>query len=274
MYVSDFILMNVNVVGDGAEALPQARGGQPEVVGYSEPTIWRRLGAECLGSATLAMVVIGSGIAAQRLSPHDVGLELLENAMATAAGLAVLIAVFSSVSGAHFNPVVSFADAVLGRRNYRRAVYYFPTQVVGCILGALTANAMFGVPTFALSTKDRATVPHCVSEVVATAGLVLVIFAMARTGRSHSTPWVVAAYIGSAYFFTSSTSFANPAITVGRMFSDTFAGINPISVAPFVASQLVGGTLGVLVVVALFPQRANNDEEVDAHNFTTEAGHE
>ncbi|WP_251455501.1 MIP/aquaporin family protein [Microbacterium sp. Marseille-Q6648] len=208
--------------------------------------------AEFLGSAGLAAVVVGSGIAAQTLSPGDVGLALFENAFATALGLTVLILVFAPVSGAHFNPVVTLVDALSGGRPWRTVALYVPVQVAGCVTGAVLANAMFGVPT-ALSTTDRATWPHLLAEVVATAGLVLVIFALVRTERAHLAAPAVGAYIGAAYFFTSSTSFANPAITVGRAVSDTFAGIAPASVLPFIGAQLVGAVLAWLLVRALFP---------------------
>jgi glycerol uptake facilitator-like aquaporin len=208
---------------------------------------------ELLGSAGLAAVVIGSGIAAQRLSPGDVGLQLFENAFATALGLTVLILVFASVSGAHFNPVVTLADIVLHRRPWGVAAIYLPVQTIGCIAGAILANLMFDAPAVAWSTTARDGVPLLLSEVVATAGLVLVIFALVRTGRGHLAAPAVGAYIGAAYFFTSSTSFANPAITIGRMFSDTFAGIAPASALPFIGAQLVGAALGVLAVRVLFP---------------------
>lgn len=208
---------------------------------------------EFLGSAGLAAVVIGSGIAAQRLSPADVGLQLFENAFATALGLAVLILVFATVSGSHFNPVVTLADIALHRRSWTTAAVYLPVQVLGCIAGAVLANVMFDTPAITWSTTDRSASPLLLSEVVATAGLVLLIFALVRTGRSHLAAPAVGAYIGAAYFFTSSTSFANPAITIGRMFTDTFAGIAPASALPFIAAQLVGAALGYAAVRALFP---------------------
>ena len=186
--------------------------------------LWRRLAAEFLGSAFLAAIVIGSGIAAQRLSPSDTGLELLENSAATAAGLFAIILMFGPVSGAHFNPVVSFADAALGGISWRDAAAYLPAQVAGCVTGAVAANLMFAEAAVSISVKHRATGAHALSEVIATAGLVLVIFALARSGRLASAPAAVGAYIGAAYWFTASTSFANPAIAVGRMFSNTFAG--------------------------------------------------
>jgi glycerol uptake facilitator-like aquaporin len=215
--------------------------------------LWRRLTAEFLGSAFLAAVVVGSGIAAQRLSPGETGLELLENAAATAAGLFAIILMFGPVSGGHFNPVVSFVDAAFGGLSWRDAAAYLPVQVAGCIGGAVLANLMFALPAVSISTKHRATSAHFLSEIVATVGLILVILALARSGRSRAGPAAVGAYIGAAYFFTSSTSFANPAITVGRMFSDTFAGIAPSSVLPFVAAQIIGGLLALLVIKALYP---------------------
>jgi glycerol uptake facilitator-like aquaporin len=219
----------------------------------SAPNLWRRLGAEFLGSAFLAALVIGSGIAAQRLSPGDTGLELMENAAATAAGLFAIILMFGPVSGAHFNPVVSFADAALGGISWRDAAAYLPAQVAGCVTGAVAANLMFELPAVSISVKERATGAHALSEVIATAGLLLVIFALARTGRAATAPAAVGAYIGAAYWFTASTSFANPAITVGRMFSNTFAGIAPSSVPAFIAAQIGGGIAGVIIIRLLYP---------------------
>jgi glycerol uptake facilitator-like aquaporin len=219
----------------------------------SDTALWRRLLAELLGSAFLAAVVIGSGIAAQRLSPGDTGLELLENAAATAAGLFAIILMFGPVSGGHFNPVVSFADAAFGGLSWRDAAAYLPAQVAGCIGGATIANLMFAGAAVSISAKDRSSAAHFLSEIVATLGLLLVIFALARSGRSRTAPAAVGAYIGAAYFFTSSTSFANPAITIGRMFSATFAGIAPASVPVFIAAQVLGGVLAVAVVRALYP---------------------
>ncbi len=221
--------------------------------------LWRRLLAEFLGSAFLAAVVIGSGIAAQRLSPGQTGLELLENAAATAAGLFAIILMFGPVSGGHFNPVVSFVDAFFGGMRWRDAAAYLPAQVAGCIAGAVAANLMFALPAVTISTKHRASAAHFLSEVIATIGLLLVIFALARSGRSRSAPAAVGAYIGAAYWFTSSTSFANPAITIGRMFSDTFAGIAPSSVAPFIAAQILGGILAAGIIKALYPAITSAD---------------
>ena len=215
--------------------------------------LWRRVAAEFLGSAFLAAVVIGSGIAAQRLSPGETGLELLENAAATAAGLFAIILMFGPVSGGHFNPVVSFVDAAFGGLSWRDASAYLPAQVAGCIGGAVIANLMFALPAVSISTKHRATPAHFLSEIIATLGLMLVIFALARSGRPQATPAAVGAYIGAAYFFTSSTSFANPAIAVGRMLSDTFAGIAPSSVPSFIAAEIVGGALAIAVIKMLYP---------------------
>jgi arsenate reductase len=214
----------------------------------------RKLLAEFLGSALLAAVVIGSGIAAQTLSPDDVGLQLMENAAATAAGLFALILIFGPVSGGHFNPVVSLVDAATGGLPWRTALAYIPTQVVGCIAGAVLANVMFDADPVSISTTERATFGHGVAEVVATVGLLLVIFALTRSGRGQQAAAAVGAYIGAAYFFTSSTSFANPAITVGRVFSDTFAGIDPASVPAFVGAQLIGAALAVPLLRVLYPQ--------------------
>ena len=213
----------------------------------------RRLLAEFLGSAFLAAVVIGSGIAAARLSPTDIGLELFENAAATAAGLFTIILMFGPVSGGHFNPVVSLVDASFGGLRWRDALAYTAAQIAGCITGAITANAMFAQTAITISTKHRASPSHLLAEVIATLGLLLVIFALARTKRANAAPAAVGAYIGAAYFFTSSTSFANPAIAVGRIFSDTFAGIAPASVPGFVAAELAGGIAAIVVLRALYP---------------------
>ena len=215
----------------------------------------RRLSAELLGSSLLAAIAVGSGIAAQRLSPTDTGLQLLENALVTAIGLPVLILLFGPASGAHFNPAVSLVDSASGLRSWRDTALYIPTQVVGCILGAMLANLMFEAPVVSISQTERLTPAHFLSEIVATAGLILVVFVLARTDRAHLTPVAVGAYIGAAYFFTSSTSFANPAVTVGRMFSDTFAGIAPASAPGFIAAQLVGAVIGFLLVRWFYPVR-------------------
>jgi glycerol uptake facilitator-like aquaporin len=215
--------------------------------------LWRALVAEYLGSGLLTAVVIGSGIAAQTLSPNQLGLELFQNAAATAAGLFAIILMFGAISGAHFNPVISVVDAALGGISWRRAALYLPAQVAGCVSGAVLANLMYSRAAISISTHLRATPAHFVSEIVATAGLVLVIFALARTGRRTTIPAAVGAYIGAAYFFTSSTSFANPAIAIGRSFSDTFAGIAPSSVPSFVAAEILGGIVSFALIRYLYP---------------------
>jgi glycerol uptake facilitator-like aquaporin len=220
------------------------------------PPLARRLLAELLGSAFLAAAVIGSGTAAHTLSPNDVGLDLFESAAATAAGLYTIILMFGPVSGGHFNPVVSLADASFGGLSWRDALAYVPAQLGGCVLGAVAANGMFSLAAVSISTHHRASTAHLFSEVIATAGLLLVIFSLARTKRANTAPAAVGAYIGAAYFFTSSASFANPAISVGRMFSDTFAGIAPASVPGFVAAQLVGGACAIALLRALYPEMA------------------
>jgi len=222
--------------------------------------------AELLGTGLLVTTVIGSGIAAQRLSPDDVGLQLLENSTATVLGLTVLILLFGPVSGAHLNPVVSLADWFLGRRTGQGlSLREVGAQVVGAVGGAVLANAMFGVAT-TVSTTDRATPGHFLAEVVATTFLVALVFALARSGRGALAAPAVGAYIGAAYWFTSSTSFANPAVTVGRVFSDTFAGIAPASAPAFVAAQLVGLAVGVAVTLGLYPDvGASADDVVIPH---------
>jgi glycerol uptake facilitator-like aquaporin len=226
----------------------------------------RRLLAEFLGSGLLVAVVVGAGIAAQRLSPDDVGIQLLEDSTATALGLSVLILMFGPVSGAHFNPVVSLADWALGRPTRSGLTpadlaAYAVAQVAGAIGGALLANAMFDVTTH-MSTKHRATGGHLIGEVVATSGLLMLIFALARTHRGALAAPAVGAYIGAAYWFTSSTSFANPAVTVGRMFSNTFAGIAPASVGGFIGMQLVGAVVGIVLVRVLYPDVATVADDV------------
>ena len=226
----------------------------------------RRLLAEFLGTGLLLAVVVGSGIAAQQLSPNDVGLQLLENSMATVFGLTVLILWFGPVSGAHFNPVVSIADWLLGRRagtglSPTDVAAYSAAQISGAIGGAVLANVMFETGTH-LSTHDRASGGHLVGEVVATAGLVALIFALVRSNRGAIAAPAVGAYIGAAYWFTSSTSFANPAVTIGRIFSDTFAGIAPASVAPFIGMQLLGLIVGVGLTLALYPDAGAKADDV------------
>jgi glycerol uptake facilitator-like aquaporin len=236
------------------------------------PVLWRRLLAEAVGTGLLVTVVVGSGIAAQRLSPGNVGLQLLENSTATVFGLAVLILVFGPVSGAHLNPVVSAADWFAGRRlgtglPLRAVGAYSLAQVAGAVLGAVLANTMYGLAPVEISTDDRAGWSTALAEVVATGGLIAVVFALARTGRGALSAAAVGAYIGSAYWFTSSTSFANPAVTIGRVFSDTFAGIAPSSVPAFVGAQIVGAGVGLALVLALYrcqPERASAAEHAVA----------
>jgi len=217
----------------------------------------RRLLAEFIGCLFLAAAVVGSGIAAQTLSPHDVGLQLTENAIATAFALFVVIAVLAPISGAHLNPVVSVVDAALGRRPWRDVPGYVAAQLVGCAAGVILANLMFGHPPITLSTTSRLSPAHWLAEIVATAGLVMVVFVLARLGRERWAPAAVAAYIGAAYLFTSSTSFANPAITASRILSNTFAGIDPASAGGFVIAQLVGAAVGFLLVRALVPRQTH-----------------
>ncbi len=229
--------------------------------------LWRRLLAEFVGTGLLVSVVVGSGIAAAALSPNDVGLQLLENSTATAFGLAVLILMFGPVSGAHFNPAVTGADWLLGRRAgtgiaASHAAAYCVAQVAGGIAGAALANLMFDRRVLEISTKHRLTTGHFVGEVVATAGLIALIFVLARTGRAGLSAAAVGAYIGAAYWFTSSTSFANPAVTIGRIFSDSFAGIAPGSAPGFIAAQIVGALVGLGLVAVLYPEAARTADDV------------
>ena len=236
-----------------------------------QPPLWRRAVAELLGTSLLVAIVVGSGIAAQQLSPGDVGLQLLQNSTATVLGLTVLILMLGPVSGAHFNPVVSLVDWVLGRRSGTGLTLpelgtYVAAQTVGAITGSMLANAMFEVGT-SISTKERFSTGHLLSEVVATAGLILLIFALAATSRGILAAPSVGAYIGAAYWFTSSTSFANPAVTVGRIFSDTFAGIAAASAPGFIVAQLVGAAVGLGLLLILFPSAARTaDDVVLPHN--------
>lgn len=241
-----------------------------------QPPLWRRAVAELLGTSLLVAVVVGSGISAQQLSPGDVGLQLLENSTATVLGLTVLILMLGPVSGAHFNPVVSLVDWVLGRRSGKGLTLpelgtYVAAQTVGAITGSMLANAMFDVGT-SISTKDRVSTGHLLAEVVATAGLILLIFALAATSRGVLAAPAVGAYIGAAYWFTSSTSFANPAVTVGRIFSDTFVGIAPPSVPGFIVAQLVGAAVGLGLLLILFPSAARAADDVVLPHDSRAAG--
>jgi glycerol uptake facilitator-like aquaporin len=241
----------------------------------NQPPLWRRAVAELLGTSLLVMIVVGSGIAAQQLSPNDVGLQLLQNSTATVLGLTILILVFGPVSGAHFNPVVSLVDWILGRRRGTGLTLpelgtYVVVQTLGAISGSVVANAMYDVGT-SISGKDRATGGHLLGEVIATAGLILLIFTLAATKRGVLAAPAVGAYIGAAYWFTSSTSFANPAVTVGRIFSDTFAGIAPGSVPPFVIAQLIGAAAGLGLLLVLFPSAARAADDVVLPHQTDKA---
>ncbi|MFG1842686.1 aquaporin [Micromonospora sp. NPDC049175] len=235
----------------------------------------RRASAEFVGTALLVAAVVGSGIAAARLSPTDVGLQLLENAIATALALGALILTFGPISGAHFNPIVSVVDWWLGRRagtglTAGDLAAYVAAQVCGAITGTVLANLMFELPAATWSRTDRIGGNLWLAEIIATAGLIVLIFALARTGRSSAAPAAVGAYIGAAYWFTSSTSFANPAVTIGRAFTDTFAGIAPTSLPGFVGAQLVGGLVAIAAIAAWYPGAENSADAVVAPRLSPE----
>ena len=213
----------------------------------------RKATAEGVGTALLVAVVVGSGIFAQRLSPGDDGLQLLENSLATGAALIALILAFGAVSGAHFNPVVSLADRVLGGLTNRELAAYVPAQIIGGCVGTATANLMFDLPAMTLSTHARSSGGLWLGEVVATFGLLTVILGVVRSGRSSAAPFAVGGYIAAAYWFTSSTSFANPAVTIARTLTDTFAGIKPSSAPAFVVAQVAGGAVAVGLARFLHP---------------------
>jgi arsenate reductase len=212
----------------------------------------QRLVAEALGTGFLVVAVIGSGIMASRLSPHDAGLQLLENAAATAGALIALILMLGGVSGAHFNPVVTLVDRLFGDISSREALAYAGAQTAGACLGAIVANLMFDLPAVQWSTTTRSSGALWFSEVVATFGLLLVIHGCVRTGRAAAVPFAVGVWIGGAYWFTSSTSFANPAVTIARTMSDTFAGIRPSSAPAFIGMQVVGALLAFLLIRYLY----------------------
>jgi arsenate reductase len=212
----------------------------------------RKLVAEALGTGLLVAIVIGSGIYAERLST-DGGLQLLENSIATGAGLVALILAFGPVSGAHFNPVVTLADRVLGGISTRDALAYIPAQIIGGCLGAVAANLMFDLDAINISDHARSSGALWFSEVTATMGLLLVILGVVRSGKAQMAPFAVGGYIAAAYWFTSSTSFANPAVTIARTLSDTFAGIKPSSVPMFVVAQVIGAAIAVVVARFLHP---------------------
>ncbi len=218
-----------------------------------------RVAAELVGTAALVAVVVGSGIQATELT-QDVGLQLLANSLATVFGLGVLILLLGPVSGAHFNPVVTLAEWWTARKDpeglgVRELATYIPAQIAGAIGGALLADAMFGKALVEWSTHERSAGHLLLGETVATAGLILLIFGLAKTDHLRFAPVAVASYIGAAYWFTSSTSFANPAVSIGRAFTDTFAGIAPGSLPGFIGMQLVGGAVGLALVALIFTHR-------------------
>jgi glycerol uptake facilitator-like aquaporin len=233
------------------------------------PPLWRRLVAEFTGTGLLVAIVVGSGIAATSMTSYA-ALRLLINSLVTAMGLAVLILIFMPAGGAQFNPVVTAADWLLGRRTEHRygigqAATVMLCQIAGAIAGSALADAMFGQELLTPSHKHRGGTPLLLSEVVATAGLLLVIVTLARTGRLQHASWAVGAWIGAAYWFTASTSFANPAVTIGRSLTSTYAGIAPSSVPAFIGAQIIGGALGVLLAVVVHPiQRAAAGSETQA----------
>jgi glycerol uptake facilitator-like aquaporin len=225
----------------------------------AQPTLIARLTAEAVGTALLVATVVGSGIMAQRLSPDDVGLQLLENAAATVGALIALILALGPVSGAHFNPVVSMVTRLFGGLSTRDTILYSLVQIAGGCIGAMIANVMFELDVVNLSTKDRSSGALWFSEVIATIGLVLIIFCIVRSGRASAVPYAVGVWIGGAYWFTSSTSFANPAVDFARSLSDSFAGIKPSSIPGFLIAQIIGGLLAYVLVKVLYP--VARDEE-------------
>jgi glycerol uptake facilitator-like aquaporin len=233
---------------------------QPETgTGSVGLDLTRRLVAEGIGTGFLVMAVIGSGIMASRLSSHDAGLELLANAAATAAALIGLILVFGAVSGAHFNPVVTLVDRAFGSITTRDSALYIAAQITGGVVGVLLANLMFELPAIELSTKTRSSPGLWLSEIIATVGLLLVIHGCVRTGRANVVAFAVGIWIGGAYWFTSSTSFANPAVTIARTLSDTFTGIKPSSAPMFIVMQLVGALIAYGLIRLLYPDRVLAD---------------
>jgi glycerol uptake facilitator-like aquaporin len=229
---------------------------QPETgTGGLELDLFRRLVAEALGSSLLLIAVVGSGIMASRLSRDDAGLQLLENAAATAAALIGLILVFGAVSGAHFNPVVTLVDRAFGSITTREAGLYVGAQVAGACVGTMLANLMFELPALELSTTARSSGALWLSEIIATVGLLLVIHGCVRTGRANVVAFAVGIWIGGAYWFTSSTSFANPAVTIARTLTDTFTGIEPSSAPMFILMQLVGAAIAYALIRLLYPGR-------------------
>ena len=233
---------------------------QPETgTGSVGLDLTRRVVAEGIGTGFLVIAVIGSGIMASRLSPHDAGLELLANAAATAAALIGLILIFGAVSGAHFNPVVTLVDRAFGSITTRGSALYIAAQIMGGVVGAVLANLMFELPAIELSTKTRSSPALWLSEIIATVGLLLVIHGCVRTGRANVVAFAVGIWIGGAYWFTSSTSFANPAVTIARTLSDTFTGIKPSSAPMFIVMQLVGALIAYGLIRLLYPDRVLAD---------------
>ena len=228
-------------------------GGAVLLTSRLDRELARRLTAEGLGTAFLVAIVIGSGIAAQRLSPGQTGLQLFINAVITGAGLVALILAFGPISGGHFNPVVTMADRILGGISTSSALAYAAVQVLGACVGAMVANLMFNLPAVTLSTHSRSSSGLLLGEFVATFGLILVILGVVRSGRSAVVAFAVGGYITAAYWFTSSTSFANPAVTIGRTLSNTFAGIAPASAPTFIVMQVLGGLAAVALARLLFP---------------------
>ena len=214
------------------------------------PSNAAKLVAEFVGMAILACVVVGSGIMGTNLS-SDLGVALLINTISTIFALAILILILGPISGAHFNPAVTLVSLAEKTMKAKQAFAYIAVQVAGAITGVIVANAMFDLALLQISETERATTGKLLGEVIATAGLIIVIGTLVARAQTNLIPVVVAGWIGSAYFFTSSTSFANPAITIGRAFSDTFAGIAPSSVLPFIVAQLIGAVIGLFAVRAL-----------------------
>jgi arsenate reductase len=230
--------------------------------------------AEFIGTALLLIAVVGSGIAAQTLSPGETGLELLENAVATGAALVAIILAVGPVSGAHLNPIVSGADAYFGGLRRGEFLTYVVAQVLGAVVGVVLANLMFSLPAISVSTHVRSSQSLWLGEVIASFGLLLVIFGVVRSGRVGAAPFAVGAYITGAYFFTSSTSFANPAVTIARSLSDTFTGIAPASVIPFIVAQIVGALIACAVVRFLWPRVAEVAAELVVPHTTPDSERE
>jgi arsenate reductase len=238
-------------------------GDRPELLLMLRlPLLARQALAEFLGCAGLVTVVIGSGIAAQRLSPQDTGLQLLENAIVTGAGLVALILAFGPASGAHLNPIITLTDRLFGGVNNHQVLVYLPAQLAGGVLGAVLANVMFDLDPVSISTHHRSSGGLWLGEALATFGLVVLVFALVRSGRTAVAPFAVGAYITAAYWWSSSTSFANPMIDIARMLSNTFAGIAPASVPMFILMQFVGGSVAAVTVAVLYPDAALGADDV------------